>query len=1161
MIIKRIVFALLALLTMVSPAVGQSISADRFFLNTGPCVESSGTGSPESVVVGSPCDLWRQTDTPFDVWRKVSGTATNTGWVKVTNGVSAAITGSGTNAYLAAWTAATTLGNGPLTANVPLLNGNNYFTGVNEVSRVEPVLHFYQTGAAVGSKSWRFEVSGATFNLQTLNDAEDTIVAQPMSFTRAGDVSFNSTVSAYTGYRINGGATSGKLLIGNGTNFVASTPTWPNAAPTAGHFPRGDGTNYGESTLTLPNAATQGDLLTATGANAIGSTADVAVGQVLASGGVGAVPAYTASPSLTSIGGAANLALNPTTDLVLTPGGVVTLTSGKPLVSTYTSGWAGSGFTLNYNQSYALQSFMELDDLSVRGRMNVYELIIDQIRATNGNVFVSATGKVASVADNGGGVYTLQLEGPRPFVVGDLLRAQRFTGTGTYQSDVTMISVGGGGPNEVGIQLAVGSDPPVVGMEYVRLGSATDADRQGSIYMTADDTNAPYLNVLSGVAAFTDWGTAGKTKARLGNLNGICGYTSNVYGLCAGDSSATNITVDATNGFRIRNGTTDKFTADTSGNLSIVGDLSVGTNGALRSGATAYGTGAGYWLDYNGGTPRFRVGDPAGDNITWSGSGLSVKSSTFSLTASGPFVTANASSGYTTNNGYNFTPPTLTGGYYGMFAHEALLGGTSRYLSLSNVTGGSTVNEHTAIVSINDNGCSAGAVSVDSYGSAYGSGLSSQGVVSLYATSACGTPVAITLSGSANTITMAAATVNAGADLTTTNTLNTQTGVNVVRTGSVAYHLYNGGGIAEWLIGQNAHATSDALVFSKSVAGTVTDIMTIAPGGQVSIGPGFANTAVSPSFSTNAGALGTTAGAELKLASLGFTTTNEEHLGVYAYRTADGGSWNTTALGIGMDVDNTTRAAGTIWLYANGTIGLPTVTSGVWNAGSVTGIITTGNAAAVSLLNTGAGDVLFDLKRTGGTAVEWQVYIGTADTALRFYSTAERLSLTTAGVLTVNALASGNLTSASGVITSSSDERLKDITGPLTYGLAEVLQLRPIRYHWNATSGISTEPEYGGFGAAQVETSMPLAVSYSADGIRGLNTTVILAAVVNGEQAIDARLRAVEAKVGIIAPKVTSVSAAQVQAEIVARKATDAAVYQARAAASTASPVVGEKIR
>jgi len=112
----------------------------------------------------------------------------------------------------------------------------------------------------------------------------------------------------------------------------------------------------------------------------------------------------------------------------------------------------------------------------------------------------------------------------------------------------------------------------------------------------------------------------------------------------------------------------------------------------------------------------------------------------------------------------------------------------------------------------------------------------------------------------------------------------------------------------------------------------------------------------------------------------------------------------------------------------------------------------------------------------------------------------EHMALSSAGVLTVTHLASGSLTSASGVITSSSDERLKDITGPLAYGLAEVMQLRPIRYHWNERSGIPTGPEYGGFGAAQVEQWIPLAVSYGDDGMRSLSDRPILGALVNAVQ-------------------------------------------------------------
>lgn len=132
-------------------------------------------------------------------------------------------------------------------------------------------------------------------------------------------------------------------------------------------------------------------------------------------------------------------------------------------------------------------------------------------------------------------------------------------------------------------------------------------------------------------------GTYSDIEARwaIGNLNGLYGYGATTYGTAFGDPSATNITLDATNGFRIRNGTTNKLTADTSGNLSIVGDLSVGTSGVIRSGATAYGTGTGYWLDYNGGTPRFRVGTTSGNRFEWDGTNLTLVSASATINSGG----------------------------------------------------------------------------------------------------------------------------------------------------------------------------------------------------------------------------------------------------------------------------------------------------------------------------------------------------------------------------------------------------------------------------------------------------------------------------------------------------------------------------------------------
>ena len=69
------------------------------------------------------------------------------------------------------------------------------------------------------------------------------------------------------------GATANKVLLSDGTNYVLSTPTFPNASATSGKFIRSDGTNWIASTPTLPaTAGTSGKLLISDGTNFVSST-------------------------------------------------------------------------------------------------------------------------------------------------------------------------------------------------------------------------------------------------------------------------------------------------------------------------------------------------------------------------------------------------------------------------------------------------------------------------------------------------------------------------------------------------------------------------------------------------------------------------------------------------------------------------------------------------------------------------------------------------------------------------------------------------------------------------------------------------------------------------------------------------------------------------
>lgn len=182
----------------------------------------------------------------------------------------------------------------------------------------------------------------------------------------------------------------------------------------------------------------------------------------------------------------------------------------------FTSGFTGSGFRLDNGLLTAGKTTGEMDDLIVRGRMRVYELLVQQIRATNGSIFVSSTGKVKTVT--GAGPYSIETDATHGFLVNDLIRAQRFTGNGVYQSNLQVTAVAD--TTHFTATLSSG-DAPAAGMEFVRLGNTSDSTRQNSIYMSADDTYNPFIDIVTGVNSFAAFGSTATRKGRIGNLQGL----------------------------------------------------------------------------------------------------------------------------------------------------------------------------------------------------------------------------------------------------------------------------------------------------------------------------------------------------------------------------------------------------------------------------------------------------------------------------------------------------------------------------------------------------------------------------------------------------------------------------------------------------------------
>ncbi len=117
------------------------------------------------------------------------------------------------------------------------------------------------------------------------------------------------------------------------------------------------------------------------------------------------------------------------------------------------------------------------------------------------------------------------------------------------------------------------------------------------------------------------------------------------------------------------------------------------------------------------------------------------------------------------------------------------------------------------------------------------------------------------------------------------------------------------------------------------------------------------------------------------------------------------------------------------------------------------------------------------------------LYDGAAGTAISFNNSR---------VVTFNAYGPGTLvTNASGVITASSDERLKAVKGGFTRGLEAVKSLHPITYRWTKQSGYDDGVAYSGFSAQDVQRAIPEAVGKGRDGYLTVSDRPIIAASVN----------------------------------------------------------------
>ena len=132
---------------------------------------------------------------------------------------------------------------------------------------------------------------------------------------------------------------------------------------------------------------------------------------------------------------------------------------------------------------------------------------------------------------------------------------------------------------------------------------------------------------------------------------------------------------------------------------------------------------------------------------------------------------------------------------------------------------------------------------------------------------------------------------------------------------------------------------------------------------------------------------------------------------------------------------------------------------------------------------------------------------GTDNVGFRFTPAGTGGHQFTDGVVTMSEYGAGAATfDANGVISSVSDERMKNVKGPFTAGLAEILGINPVLFKYNSQSGLDQENTYAGLLAQNVLAYIPQAVGKNPDGFYSLQDRPLIAALINAIKTLQAEV-------------------------------------------------------
>lgn len=486
-------------------------------------------------------------------------------------------------------------GGGGTTENVAYINVPNIFITGQTIAGADPYLYFYEDDVGVNLKRWRWIATGSNFYLQTIDDAATAVLASPMAITRAGAVTFLSTVT-------------GTSFIGSGaslTNLNASNiATGTLAGARLPQFTGGDITTPGAGSIVLSvgagvilnthvnaAAAIAWTKLDKTGSSLVDlttrSATDLSSGNLAYARMPTSSGTWTATPTISGA-----VTLQSTLDVT----GLATFTTH---VFPATSDTSDLGrYDRIWNQAYISQLNAIVYALTTQTLFGGYSTI-----GKNAGSFAAAVASANTTINFG-----------QSMTVGNWVLVRAHDTAGVIKAEyITVGTLVSGTTYNVTRDVAAANSPDpawAAGTPYLVLGASGD----GRIDMYAYDGKPRIQFVTQGATA-----TAQNNRAIIGNMNTYYGYVTDVYGMAAGDEAGPNITVDATNGVRIRSGTTDY----------------------VKMSSTT-----------------FVLGAAAGNRVAWDGTNLTVVSANLTINSSGVAITPNTGTAPVLTSSYSYTIPT-----------------------------------------------------------------------------------------------------------------------------------------------------------------------------------------------------------------------------------------------------------------------------------------------------------------------------------------------------------------------------------------------------------------------------------------------------------------------------------------------------------------------